>query len=127
MNTCGLGVRGGRGRCMPEWRSILLPLPRLQGAHDATMFSQFDEPPLERGTTWSTVRFDREPQYWQGPSARGETPRRGVLRRCVSRGIFTYVTSRITTGRDMLALAECSSHSLRSIISAFSLSRSTTA
>ena len=38
---------------------------RLQGAHEATMLSHVEDPPLERGTTWSTVRLEREPQYWQ--------------------------------------------------------------
>jgi hypothetical protein len=65
MNTWGLGVRGSRLRCIPDWRSRELPLRRLHGAHEATMLSQLDGPPFDRGTTWSTVRFERLPQYWQ--------------------------------------------------------------
>ena len=34
-------------------------LAQLQGAHEATMLSQEEPPPLERGITWSKVRsFD---------------------------------------------------------------------
>jgi hypothetical protein len=40
-----------------------LPLRRLQGAQDATMFSQVETPPFDFGITWSTVRLDRDPQY----------------------------------------------------------------
>ena len=53
------------------------------------MFSQPEEPPLDFGTTWSTVRFERAPQYWQVHSSRANTARRVILRRCVSRGIRT--------------------------------------
>ena len=53
------------------------------------MFSQLDWPPFERGITWSTVRFEREPQYWQVQSSRANTARRVILRRCVSRGTRT--------------------------------------
>ena len=74
---------------MPAWRGSALPLRRLHGAHEATMFSQLEGPPLERGTTWSTVRFEREPQYWQVQSSRANTARRVILRRWVSRGIRT--------------------------------------
>src|ERR1700752_842282 len=63
MNTCGLGVRGGLRSCMPTWRGSALPLRRLHGAQEATMFSQLEGPPFERGTTWSRVRLEREPQY----------------------------------------------------------------
>ena len=62
---------------------------RLHGAHEATMFSQLDGPPLERGMTWSTVRFEREPQYWHVQPSRAKTARRVILRRCVSRGTLT--------------------------------------
>ena len=61
----------------------------LHGAHEATMFSQFEEPPLERGITWSTVRFEREPQYWQVQLSRAKTARRVILRRWASRGTLT--------------------------------------
>ena len=53
------------------------------------MFSQLEAPPLERGMTWSTVRFEREPQYWQVQSSRANTARRVILRRWVSRGMRT--------------------------------------
>ena len=90
----------------PAWRGSALPLRRLHGAHEATMFSQFDEPPLDRGTTWSTVRLERAPQYWHVQSSRANTARRVILRRCVSRGMRTYVTSRITIGRAIVEVAE---------------------
>ena len=48
-----------------------------------------DGPPLERGMTWSTVRFERAPQYWQVQPSRAKTARRVILRRCVSRGTLT--------------------------------------
>ena len=53
------------------------------------MLSQLDAPPLERGTTWSTVRLEREPQYWQVQRSRANTARRVILRRWVSRGTRT--------------------------------------
>jgi hypothetical protein len=53
------------------------------------MFSQLEAPPLERGITWSTVRLERAPQYWQVQSSRANTARRVILRRCVSRGMRT--------------------------------------
>ena len=53
------------------------------------MFSQLEAPPRERGTTWSTVRLERDPQYWQVQSSRANTARRVILRRCVSRGTST--------------------------------------
>ena len=53
------------------------------------MFSQLEAPPFDRGITWSTVRFEREPQYWHVQPSRANTARRVILRRCVSRGTFT--------------------------------------
>ena len=53
------------------------------------MFSQLDEPPFERGITWSTVRLERDPQYWQVQASRANTARRVILRLCVSRGTLT--------------------------------------
>ena len=90
MKTCGLGAAGRRaGVHVGLARAGWSPLRRLHGAHEATMFSQFELPPLERGMTWSTVRFEREPQYWQVQPSRAKTARRVILRRCVSRGTFT--------------------------------------
>src|SRR5204863_6528603 len=57
MKTWGFGVRGFWRSLIPTWRRRRSPLRRLQGAQEATMFSQLDSPPLERGTTWSTVRL----------------------------------------------------------------------
>ena len=65
------------------------PLRRLHGAQEATMFSQSDPPPLERGITWSTVRLVRAPQYWHSQPSRAKTARRVILRLCVSRGMRT--------------------------------------
>src|SRR3954466_10770029 len=122
MKTCGLGARGAWRGCIPAFSGRLSPLRRLQGAHEATMLSQLELPPLERGITWSTVRFEREPQYWHVHPSRAKTPRPVILRRCVSRGTFTYETSRITTGRGMAVCSERSSHVACSSSSAFDLS-----
>src|SRR5581483_12474526 len=89
MNTVALGVRGCLSSRMPTWPGRASPLRRLQGAHEATMLSQLEPPPLDFGITWSTVRFVREPQYWQVHWSRANTARRVILRRCVSRGIRT--------------------------------------
>ena len=75
--------------CMPTWRGRASPLRRLQGAQEATMLVQLESPPLERGMTWSTVRLEREPQYWQVQLSRANTARLVILRRWVSRGIRT--------------------------------------
>src|SRR3712207_5408713 len=127
MKICGWGTRGARRGCMFTLAGRWSPLRRLQGAHDATMLSHVDSPPFERGMTWSTVRFARDPQYWHSQPSRANTARRVILRRWVSRGTFTKVTSRMTIGRERDACSECSSQAARSTTSAFSLSRSTTA
>ena len=62
---------------------------RLHGAHEATMLSQPEPPPFERGITWSTVRLVRAPQYWHAQPSRANTARRVILRLCVSRGMRT--------------------------------------
>ena len=62
---------------------------RLHGAQAATMLSQPDPPPLERGITWSTVRLVRAPQYWHIQPSRANTARRVILRLWVSRGMRT--------------------------------------
>src|SRR3954467_14026900 len=103
------------------------PLRRLQGAHEATMFSHDDSPPFERGMTWSTVRLVRAPQYWNSQPSRAKTARRAILRLWVSRGIRTYVTRRITTGFVIEPLAQCRSCWLISTTSAFDLRSSTVA
>ena len=53
------------------------------------MLSQLEDPPLERGITWSTVRLERDPQYWQVQLSRANTARRVILRRWASRGTLT--------------------------------------
>ena len=89
MKISARGVRGARRGCIPAWRGSRSPLRRLQGAHEATMFSQLELPPFERGITWSTVRFERDPQYWHIHPSRANTARRVILRRCASRGTRT--------------------------------------
>src|SRR3954447_2484616 len=123
MKTCGLGALGVRRGCMPALSGRWSPLRRLQGAHDATMLSQLELPPFERGMTWSTVRFEREPQYWHVQPSRAKTARRVILRRCVSRGTLTYETSRMTTGRGIAVCSERSSHVACSSSSAFAFRR----
>jgi hypothetical protein len=80
MKISARGVRGFLRGCMPAWRGSRSPLRLLQGAHEATMFSQLEVPPLERGITWSTVRLERDPQYWQVQLSRANTARRVILR-----------------------------------------------
>src|SRR5437763_16566227 len=104
MNTWGLGLRGFWRRLIPTWRGKRSPLRRLQGAQEATMFSQVETPPLERGTTWSTVRFEREPQYWQVHLSRANTARRVIFVRWVARGSRSAVTSRMTSGSASVGL-----------------------
>jgi hypothetical protein len=70
-------------------RGVRFPLRRLQGAHEVTMFSQMLAPPRLRGSTWSTVRWDVLPQYWQVHESRAKTARRVILRRPPSRGTRT--------------------------------------
>src|SRR3954447_16415522 len=92
MKIVGLGALGLRLGTMLAWRGRRSPLRRLHGAQQVTMLSQPDDPPFERGITWSTVRLPRSwPQYWQVQRSRANTARRVILRRCASRGIFTYV------------------------------------
>src|SRR4051812_50090559 len=80
MKTVGGGAFGTFAGCISISRGRRLPLRRLQGGQAATMFSQTERPPRERGMTWSTVSPDLvEPQYWQGPGARGGGAPRGVL------------------------------------------------
>src|SRR5215207_7869428 len=112
---------------MPARSGRWSPLRRLHGAHEATMLSQLDAPPLERGMTWSTVRFDREPQYWHVHPSRAKTARRVILRRCVSRGTLTKLTRRMTTGRGIAVCSERSSYVACSRISALALRRRTAA
>src|SRR3954454_19118839 len=64
MKTWALGAAGRTRGCMPAFSGRGAPFRRLHGAHDAAILSQPEEPPLERGMTWSTVRLDFEPQYW---------------------------------------------------------------
>src|SRR5271165_3745579 len=89
MKISARGVRGAWRGCIPACRGSLSPLRRLQGAQEATMFSQLEDPPFERGITWSTVRLEREPQYWQVQLSRANTALRVILRRCASRGTTT--------------------------------------
>ena len=89
MKTRACGRRGLRRRLIPTWRSSTSPLRRLHGAQEATMLSHVDTPPLDRGTTWSTVRLERAPQYWHAQPSRANTARLVILRRCVSRGTRT--------------------------------------
>src|SRR6478609_8340963 len=89
MKISARGVRGLWRGCIPAWRGSRSLLRRLHGAHDATMFSQLDVPPFERGITWSTVRLERDPQYWQVQPSLANTARRVILRRCASRGTLT--------------------------------------
>ena len=90
MKTFGPGGRGAVFGCIWISRGRRLPLRRLQGAQEATMFSQTDSPPRLRGMTWSTVSPLRSlPQYWQVQASRARTALRVILRRWTSRGMRT--------------------------------------
>src|SRR3954467_9887267 len=92
MKMCAPGVRGFTRGCMLTWCGSRSALRRLQGAQEATMLSQPEPPPLERGITWSTVSDVRAPQYWHCQPSRANTARRGILRLWVARGRRTEVT-----------------------------------
>src|ERR1044072_696849 len=82
-----------------------LPFFRLQGAQEVTTFSQTESPPRLRGTTWSSVSFPVDPQYWQRQPSRAKRARREILR-FTARGTRTYWTSLITCGQRNVSLAE---------------------
>src|SRR6266576_6801998 len=87
MKTVGPGGRGFRFGCIRISWGRRLPFLRLQGAQEATMFSQTDSPPRLRGMTWSTVRLGLiEPQYWHVQPSRARTAFRVMRRRWMSRG-----------------------------------------
>src|SRR5436190_16577400 len=75
---------GGAGLffgCMLACFGSRSPLRRLQGAQHVTMLSHDDEPPFERGITWSTVRLVWPvPQYWHVQWSRAKIARRVILR-----------------------------------------------
>ena len=80
MKTVGPGGRGLRFGCILISWGRRFPFLRLQGAQEATMFSQTDSPPRLRGMTWSTVRLGLlEPQYWQVQPSRARTAFRVIL------------------------------------------------
>ena len=57
-----VGVRGFFDSFIDRAESSLLPFLWLHGWHEATRFSHVEDPPLERGTTWSMV-VAGAPQY----------------------------------------------------------------
>src|SRR5689334_7513049 len=86
----GLGTVGFDRRCMLACFGSRSPLRRLHGAQQVTMLSHADEPPLDRGITWSTVRLAWPlPQYWHVHWSRAKMARRVILRLCASRGMRT--------------------------------------
>ena len=89
MKIVGPGARGLLARVHLVSTGVRLPLRRLQGAQEVTMFSQSLVPPRLRGTTWSTVRCEVVPQYWQVQESRANTARRVMRRRRLSRGTRT--------------------------------------
>lgn len=64
-NAAGEGGRGWRSSRSPARCGGRSPFLRLHGAHEVTRLFHVSGPPLERGTTWSTVRWRSLPQYWQ--------------------------------------------------------------
>ena len=127
MKTCGCGARGLIFGIMFAFSGSRSPFLRLHGAHEATMLSHSDEPPLLRGITWSTVRFERAPQYWHVHPSRAKTARRVIFRRCASRGTFTYETRRMTMGLGSVVCSDRRAQDACSITSAFCLRSSTVA
>ena len=88
MKRAGAGGRGLIWGCICTSSGSRSALRRLQGAHDATTFSQTESPPRLLGTTWSSVKRPEEPQYWQRQPSRAKSARREI-RRCTARGTRT--------------------------------------
>ncbi len=57
-----VGACGLASRVMPAPCGVRSPLRWLHGSHEATVLVQAFRPPLEVGTTWSTVKPSRLPQ-----------------------------------------------------------------
>jgi hypothetical protein len=76
----GAGGRGGESRFMRASASRRFPFFRLHGAQEVTTFSQTESPPRLRGTTWSSVSFPADPQYWQRHPSRAKSARREIFR-----------------------------------------------
>src|SRR6202000_82130 len=107
MKTVGAGGFGVVLGCICISRGRRLPFLRLQVAQAATMLSQVEPPPRERGMRWPRVSPDlAKPQYWQVQESRARTARRVILRRWASRGMRTELTRRITSGRSMVNPSE---------------------
>src|SRR4029077_2576163 len=119
------GSRGGCGRRSPASESRRSSLRELHDRHDATTLSQAWGPPRDRGTTWSMFSAARL-QYWQRWPSRANTARRESGTR-LRYGTRTKWCSRITDGIGSWARSECRTAPLRTMISAFSFSTSTTA
>ena len=76
--SAGEGGFGAEIRRISTSSRRRLPFLRLQGAHEVTTFSQTESPPRLLGTTWSSVSFPVEPQYWQRQPSRANRARREI-------------------------------------------------
>src|SRR5436190_7510862 len=119
------GAVGARWSLRPASARRRSSFRALHARHEATTFSQLWVPPRERGTTWSRSAAARL-QYWQRCPSRANTARRESGTR-VRYGTRTKWTRRITEGAGTTVRSERNSAPLRSTISAFSFSTSTTA
>src|SRR4029453_19272712 len=81
----------------PISAGVWSPFVLLHRRQHATRFSHVSRPPRDRGSTWSIVAAER-PQYAHRCSSRRSTPRRLTGTAC-TRGVRTYLVSRITLGR----------------------------
>lgn len=102
-----LGRDGGLSSFICASSGVRFPFRRLHGPQAATTFSQWVVPPRERGIMWSTVSSvlpGCPPQYWHVYISLAKTVRResGSGKR---RGIGTYVTNRITSGKSSAILS----------------------
>ena len=97
---------------------VLLLFLLLHTTHAVTKFSHVSFPPLERGTTWSIVRWFLLPQYWHSwPSLRMMF---FLESSTFLYGKFIYLLSLITVGNGKLsATVRICSSSLDATRSAF--------
>src|SRR6185369_1374620 len=110
--TCELNDCGRLSSRMRASSGVRSPLRLLHGRQQATRFSHPEEPPRERGTTWSSVRScggAARPQYWHVLWSRRRMFLRERLLR--SNGMWMYSSSRMTDGAMISVDGECRTRS----------------
>src|ERR1017187_314512 len=128
-DVCRLNGRGSRCSFMSVSScSSELPFLRLHSWQHATRFSHVDNPPRDRGTTWSSVSspaVSTTPQYWHALRSHSKMFLRESAR--VWCGILRYSSSRITLGIATVNRAACSTAPCSSSVRATPFSTSTSA